>query len=152
MSHYCWWNRRVANPIKYNGYEGRGRIAMLILKHQILPKACELLLYRLHQFSMIQAFPVTYELTRRCVKGSVLHVFPCEPPANAKCCIVSCKIHLCPVLQVLLRRTKLQCAADLVLPPRTVVLRKDPFDVQEADFYEALYTQSQAVFGGCAVN
>ena len=38
MSHYCWWNRRVANPIKYNGYEGRGHTAMLILKHQILPK------------------------------------------------------------------------------------------------------------------
>ena len=52
-------------------------------------------------------------------------------------------------VQVLLRRTKLQCAADLALPPRTVVLRKDPFDVQEADFYEALYTQSQAAFGGC---
>jgi DNA repair protein RAD16 len=52
----------------------------------------------------------------------------------------------------MLRRTKLQCSADLALPPRTVVLRKDPFDVQEADFYEALYTQSQAVFGGCALN
>eukprot|EP00892_Ulva_mutabilis_P003353 jgi/Ulvmu1/138/UM001_0142.1 len=87
MSHYCWWNRRIANPIKYNGYEGRGRTAMLILKHQILPV-------------------------------------------------------------VLLRRTKLQCAADLALPPRTVVLRKDPFDRQEEDFYEALYTQSQAAFGG----
>lgn len=56
------------------------------------------------------------------------------------------------VLQILLRRTKLQCAADLALPPRTVVLRKDPFDVQEADFYEALYTQSQAAFGGCDLN
>lgn len=88
MSHYCWWNRRIANPIKYNGYEGRGRTAMLILKHQILPV-------------------------------------------------------------VLLRRTKLMCAADLALPPRTVILRKDPFDRQEEDFYEALYTQSQAAFGGC---
>ena len=38
MSHYCWWNRRIANPIKFCGYEGRGRTAMLILKHQILPK------------------------------------------------------------------------------------------------------------------
>lgn len=38
MQHYCWWNRRVANPIKYCGYEGRGRTAMAILKHQILPK------------------------------------------------------------------------------------------------------------------
>jgi DNA repair protein RAD16 len=87
MSHYCWWNRRISNPIKYNGYEGRGRTAMLILKHQILPK-------------------------------------------------------------VLLRRTKVQCADVLALPPRRVVLRKDPFDSREADFYEALYTQSQAAFGG----
>ncbi len=30
---------------------------------------------------------------------------------------------------------------------RTVVLRKDRFDEREADFYEALYTQSQAAFG-----
>lgn len=52
-------------------------------------------------------------------------------------------------MQVLLRRTKVQRSADLALPPRTVVLRKDPFDAQEADFYEALYTQSQAAFGGC---
>lgn len=22
MSHYCWWNRFVANPIKFNGYAG----------------------------------------------------------------------------------------------------------------------------------
>jgi hypothetical protein len=28
----------------------------------------------------------------------------------------------------------------------TVVLRRDAFDVREADFYEALYTQSQAQF------
>lgn len=30
---------------------------------------------------------------------------------------------------------------------RTVVLRKDSLDEREADFYEALYTQSQAQFG-----
>ena len=30
---------------------------------------------------------------------------------------------------------------------RTVVLRKDALDEREADFYEALYTQSQAQFG-----
>ena len=29
---------------------------------------------------------------------------------------------------------------------RTVVLRKDRFDEREDDFYEALYTQSQAQF------
>ena len=30
---------------------------------------------------------------------------------------------------------------------RTVLLRKDAFDDREMDFYEALYTQSQAQFG-----
>jgi DNA repair protein RAD16 len=30
---------------------------------------------------------------------------------------------------------------------RTLVLRKDRFDASEADFYEALYTQSRASFG-----
>lgn len=30
---------------------------------------------------------------------------------------------------------------------RTVTLRKDRFDASEQDFYEALYTQSQAQFG-----
>lgn len=52
--------------------------------------------------------------------------------------------------KVLLRRTKMDCAGDLALPPRRLVVRKDPFDAREADFYEALYTQSQAAFGGCA--
>lgn len=46
----------------------------------------------------------------------------------------------------LLRRTKVQCASDLTLPPRTVLLRKERLDVREQDFYEALYTQSQAQF------
>ncbi|KAL0027325.1 hypothetical protein WJX79_000283 [Trebouxia sp. C0005] len=34
----------------------------------------------------------------------------------------------------------------LALPPRTITLRKDRFDEREDDFYEALYTQSQAQF------
>ncbi|DBA87235.1 hypothetical protein WJX77_012520 [Trebouxia sp. C0004] len=48
--------------------------------------------------------------------------------------------------KVLLRRTKVQCADVLALPPRTITLRKDRFDEREDDFYEALYTQSQAQF------
>ncbi|KAK9813234.1 hypothetical protein WJX72_011166 [[Myrmecia] bisecta] len=48
--------------------------------------------------------------------------------------------------RILLRRTKVQCADVLALPPRTVVMRKDRFDEREEDFYEALYTQSQAQF------
>lgn len=85
LAHYCWWNRHVANPIKYHGYQGKGRTAMTLLKNQIMPK-------------------------------------------------------------ILLRRTKVQCADDLLLPPRTLVLRKDRFDEREEDFYEALYTQSQSQF------
>ncbi len=49
--------------------------------------------------------------------------------------------------RVLLRRTKVQQAAALSLPPRTVIIRRDAFDEREADYYEALYTQSQATFG-----
>lgn len=59
LSHYCWWNKYVANPIKKFGYVGRGRSAMRLLKHEILDR-------------------------------------------------------------VLLRRTKVQCADVLALPPRCV--------------------------------
>ena len=38
--------------------------------------------------------------------------------------------------KLLLRRTKVQCADDLTLPPRSVVLRKDRFDALEADYYQ----------------
>lgn len=38
----------------------------------------------------------------------------------------------------LLRRTKEQCADALALPPRTVRVRRDAFDVAEADVYESL--------------
>ena len=31
---------------------------------------------------------------------------------------------------------------------RTVTVRRDKFDEREADFYEALYTQTQAQFDG----
>ncbi|KAL2613152.1 hypothetical protein R1flu_024844 [Riccia fluitans] len=48
--------------------------------------------------------------------------------------------------RTLLRRTKLERAADLALPPRTMYLRKDVFDAREEDFYQALYTQSQSQF------
>jgi len=46
----------------------------------------------------------------------------------------------------LLRRTKLERAADLTLPPKRATLRRDFFDAREEDFYQALYTQSQASF------
>ena len=61
MQHYCWWNKYVANPIKKDGYQGPGRLAMRVLKEEILPA-------------------------------------------------------------ILLRRTKVQCADVLALPPRFVLL------------------------------
>ena len=38
LQHYCWWNKHVANPIKKWGYVGKGRKAMMLLKHEILTK------------------------------------------------------------------------------------------------------------------
>ncbi|DAZ93932.1 TPA: hypothetical protein N0F65_012878 [Lagenidium giganteum] len=51
------------------------------------------------------------------------------------------------VLQhILLRRTKEGRADDICLPPKLVRVRKDHLDERENDFYEAIYTQSQAQF------
>ncbi|CAN6457458.1 unnamed protein product [Victoria cruziana] len=47
---------------------------------------------------------------------------------------------------LVLRRTKKGRSADLVLPPKTVILRRDYMDIVEEDFYEAMYTQSQSQF------
>lgn len=85
LQHFCWWNRKIANPIRNYGYQGKGREAMKLLRERVLP-------------------------------------------------------------EILLRRTKEQCADDLALPPRTLLLRRDTFDEREHDFYEALYTQSQSQF------
>jgi DNA repair protein RAD16 len=85
MSHYCWWNKHIANPIQRHGFHGKGAKAMVILKH-VLSKIC-------------------------------------------------------------LRRTKVQEASSLALPPRVVVLRRDSFSAMEQDYYEALYTQSKVQFG-----
>jgi DNA repair protein RAD16 len=38
LSHYCYWNKWVANPIKKYGYSGRGRSAMRLLRSEILEK------------------------------------------------------------------------------------------------------------------
>jgi DNA repair protein RAD16 len=48
--------------------------------------------------------------------------------------------------EVLLRRTKVTKADDIQLPARIVKVRKDVLDEKEEDFYQALYTQSQAQF------
>eukprot|EP00793_Prasinoderma_coloniale_P006089 PRCOL_00004563-RA len=96
FNHWCWWNRKVSNPIKYHGYAGKGADAMNLLRDEVLPAT-------------------------------------------------------------LLRRTKAQRADDLALPPRQTVVRRLAMDSREKDFYEALYTQSQARFntfvsGGTVLN
>mmetsp|Transcript_9469 Transcript_9469/g.11786 ORF Transcript_9469/g.11786 Transcript_9469/m.11786 type:complete len:1115 (+) Transcript_9469:115-3459(+) len=48
--------------------------------------------------------------------------------------------------EVLLRRTKINRAEDIVLPPRIVRVKQHRLDEREEDFYQALYTQSQAQF------
>ncbi|KAK4398038.1 ATP-dependent helicase rhp16, partial [Sesamum angolense] len=47
---------------------------------------------------------------------------------------------------IVLRRTKKGRAADLALPPRIVLLRRDALDDVEEDYYTALYNESQAQF------
>ncbi|XP_049377528.1 ATP-dependent helicase rhp16-like [Solanum stenotomum] len=34
--HFCWWNRYIASPIQFQGNQGIGRDAMVLLKHKIL--------------------------------------------------------------------------------------------------------------------
>ncbi|XP_062189121.1 ATP-dependent helicase rhp16-like isoform X2 [Phragmites australis] len=52
---------------------------------------------------------------------------------------------------IVLRRTKKGRAADLALPPKIVTLRRDSFDKNEMEFYEALYTQSCTQFDSYVV-
>ncbi|KZV17715.1 hypothetical protein F511_01524 [Dorcoceras hygrometricum] len=85
VRHFCWWNKYISSPIQDSGNMGRGRDAMLVLKHKILKS-------------------------------------------------------------IVLRRTKKGRAADLALPPRIVTLRRDSLDVVEEDYYNALYSESQAQF------
>lgn len=49
--------------------------------------------------------------------------------------------------KICLRRTKVQEANTLALPPRAVFLRRDSLSEAERDYYEALYTQSKVQFG-----
>lgn len=48
--------------------------------------------------------------------------------------------------KMMLRRTKLQCADDLGLPPRTVVVRRDIFNEEEEEMYKGLYSDSARQF------
>jgi DNA repair protein RAD16 len=46
----------------------------------------------------------------------------------------------------MLRRTKLECADDLGLPPRTVIIRRDHFSPEEKELYLSLFTDAKRQF------
>lgn len=48
--------------------------------------------------------------------------------------------------KIMLRRTKVECADDLGLPPRTVLVRRDMFSEEEEDMYTSLYSDVSRAF------
>lgn len=48
--------------------------------------------------------------------------------------------------KMMLRRTKVQCADDLGLPPRKVVVRRDYFSAEEEEVYRSLFSDSARQF------
>ncbi|KAI9310361.1 SNF2 family N-terminal domain-containing protein, partial [Dichotomocladium elegans] len=48
--------------------------------------------------------------------------------------------------KIMLRRTKIQCADDLGLPPRRVVIRRDYFHDEEEDVYTSLFSDTSRQF------
>ncbi|KAK6334088.1 DNA repair protein rad16 [Orbilia brochopaga] len=48
--------------------------------------------------------------------------------------------------RIMLRRTKIQRADDLGLPPRVIVIRRDCFNEEELDLYKSVYSNSQRQF------
>ncbi|KAI8067772.1 SNF2 family N-terminal domain-containing protein [Gongronella butleri] len=50
------------------------------------------------------------------------------------------------LLHMMLRRTKVQCADDLGLPPRTVVVRRDFFNEEEEEVYTSLFKDTARKF------
>jgi DNA repair protein RAD16 len=42
--------------------------------------------------------------------------------------------------RIMLRRTKIQCADDLGLPPKNVIVRRDFFTDEEEEVYKSLYS------------
>lgn len=48
--------------------------------------------------------------------------------------------------KIMLRRTKIECADDLGLPPRTVLVRRDMFSEEEQDIYTSLYSDVARTF------
>jgi DNA repair protein RAD16 len=48
--------------------------------------------------------------------------------------------------RIMLRRTKLQRADDLGLPPRTVIVRRDFFSPEERELYRSLFQETKREF------
>lgn len=48
--------------------------------------------------------------------------------------------------RMMLRRTKLERADDLGLPPRTIVVRRDYFSPEEKELYMSLFTGAKRTF------
>ncbi|KAI7846895.1 SNF2 family N-terminal domain-containing protein [Circinella umbellata] len=48
--------------------------------------------------------------------------------------------------KMMLRRTKIECADDLGLPPRVVTVRRDMFNEEEEDVYRSLYSDTARQF------
>ena len=61
------------------------------------------------------------------------------------------KIHLL-LKRIMLRRTKVERADDMGLPPRVVNVRRDLFNAEEEDMYDSLYTDSKRKFDTYADN
>lgn len=49
--------------------------------------------------------------------------------------------------RMMLRRTKVQKADDLGLPPRVVIVRRDHFSPEEKELYTSLYSDVKRQFG-----
>lgn len=157
FQHYSWFNRHVANPIRNHGYQGRGRAAMMV--RMVAAAAAAAACGEGQEGG--SAAPGKREVAGHfCPPNSphprTKHSPPNnttpQPPHHIHSPPSHHRYHHSPSLnpppsqnqilkreilpRVLLRRTKVQCADDLALPPRTLVLRRERFDEREADFYE----------------
>jgi DNA repair protein RAD16 len=54
--------------------------------------------------------------------------------------------------QIMLRRTKLECADDLGLPPRTITVRSDIFNEEEEEVYLSLFSDTARRFNSYVEN
>ncbi|KAK7261115.1 hypothetical protein RIF29_27419 [Crotalaria pallida] len=101
-------------------------------------------LYSLVRF--LQIFPYSYYFCMSC-NCQTLDRYGLVVVQTVTTIVIDISVGGIEVLKdILLRRTKIGRAADLALPPRIVSLRRDCLDVKEQDYYESLYSESQAQF------